>query len=344
MPFRKTAFALFILLLVVANIFGQKAQENEKPTIFDWCYAPGELLEIEIQTNLDSLVEFKMTNSEVEGVVTLRNNHEESAVLPAKLRARGRFRRRLCDFPPVKIDFDKDDLEDMGLKKTDDYKLVTHCFNSRAGDENVLKEYLTYRLYQQLTEKSFRVQLLKIRYLNEKGRKKATAYGFLIENEDEIAERLNSELIEDRYNVSRDSLEAFTLDLHDLFQYAVSNTDWNLPMVRNMKLFWRPADQEFFVVPYDFDFSGLVNTDYALPNADLGQKNVRERHFMGAADSPEELADALALMRSNRERLRNMIMDFEPLSKSERKDMVEYLDSFYESLTNGAFKADLMKE
>ena len=58
--------------------------------------------------------------------------------------------------------------------------MVTHC---QYGNEDYLfKEYLIYKLYNVLTDNSFRVRLVKIEYINT--HKKANpikTYAFLIE-------------------------------------------------------------------------------------------------------------------------------------------------------------------
>lgn len=341
---RKITITLCLFFTVISIGVAQTADKQKKETIFDWFYAPDQAIEVEFQTNLDSLVSYKMTNKKIPGVLTIANAEEQSRVLPASIRSRGRFRRRLCEFPPIKIDFDKDTLAQYGLRATDEYKLVTHCLQGKSGDENVLKEYLVYRLYQELTDRSFRVQLAKIKYLDERGKRYTTAYGFIIENEKELARRLNSELIEDRYNIAVDSIMPSSIHCHDLFQYMICNTDWNLPMVRNMKMLWDPAAEAHFVVPYDFDFSGLVNTSYSVPNADIGQKDVRERHYMGIAAAEADLSETLAIFRSRRNALLKMIKDFNLLNSIDRRDMMQYLDSFYESLEDGTFRTDLVKD
>lgn len=296
-------------------------------------------MEAQIQTDIESLTAQKMTNEEVRGTMTITNVAGETMEIPVNLRARGRFRRRLCDFPPLKLDFDKGILKDNNLNDFDEYKLVTHCLASGFGNEFVLKEYLTYRLYQILTDHSFRVQLFRIKYLGEDGKRYSSSYGFVIEDEKEIAKRLGGKLIEGRFNVAQDSFIRAELHRHDVFQYMVCNTDWSLPMLRNMKLIWDPDRQAYFVVPYDFDFSGLIQTPYAVPNADLGQKSIRERHFMGIADSVEELQPTLDLFQSKREEILAYIKGFKRLPGAKRRDMMNYVKTFYKSLEDGTFQA-----
>ncbi|MBK9492182.1 MAG: hypothetical protein IPO07_27855 [Haliscomenobacter sp.] len=58
--------------------------------------------------------------------------------------------------------------------------MVTHCIeNKTIGNEQLLKEFLTYRLYNLLTDKSYRVQLIQITYVDSNGKDKEKRYGFL---------------------------------------------------------------------------------------------------------------------------------------------------------------------
>lgn len=337
---RRTTLKFLFLILNVPIAIGQPSGDpNASRSLLDWFYAPEELLEAQIQTDIELLTAQKMTNEEVRGTMTITNAAGETLEIPVDMRARGRFRRRLCDFPPLKLDFDKSVLNDNNLNDFDEYKLVTHCLASGFGNEFVLKEYLTYRLYQILTDHSFRVQLFRIKYVGEDGKRYSTSYGFVIEDEKEIANRLGGKLIEGRFNVAQDSFIRSEMHRQDVFQYMVCNTDWSLPMLRNMKLIWDPDRQAYFVVPYDFDFSGLIMAPYAVPNADLGQKSIRERHFMGVAKSVEELQPTLDLFRSKREEILAYIKGFKRLPGAKRRDMMNYVKSFYKSLEDGSFRA-----
>ena len=88
-----------------------------------------------------------------------------------ELRLRGKSRRRICIFPPLKLKFPETLLDSLGLDSHfNTLKLVTHCQNSVINEHMILREYLAYRLYNQLTDKSFRVQLVEITYVDT-GRK-----------------------------------------------------------------------------------------------------------------------------------------------------------------------------
>ena len=49
--------------------------------------------------------------------------------------------------------------------------------------------------------------------------------------------------------------------LASVFQYMIGNFDWHITRLHNVKMF---SDEEnHFMLPYDFDYSGFVNAHYA---------------------------------------------------------------------------------
>jgi len=98
---------------------------------------------------------------------------------------------RSCPFPPIRLNPQKGEPRGTVFDGQDKLKLVTHCHDWDSFEQNVLEEYLVYRIYNQLTDVSFRVQLVEITYLDTGGENDPlTRMGFLIENEDAMASRV----------------------------------------------------------------------------------------------------------------------------------------------------------
>ena len=68
--------------------------------------------------------------------------------------------------------------------------MVTHC--KSGNEEYLLKEFLVYKLYNVLTDNSFRVRLVKVDYISTAKNSKYWSYAFLIEPIDMLAERTKS--------------------------------------------------------------------------------------------------------------------------------------------------------
>ena len=286
-----------------------------------------------LRTDLVVLLEESKTDAAHPAVLSWETRTGQAEEWPLKISARGKYRRRVCDFPPLRLKFDRDDLERRHLNRHNKLKLVTHCLDDRAeGQTNLLREYLAYQLYQAITPYSYRVQLVKIHYVDENRRVNGfRRYAFLIEDTDDMAERIGGEECDACMNPSPQVLDRRAENLHALFQFMIGNTDYSLPMVRNMKLVTM-ADGRLVPVGYDFDFAGLVNAAYALPASELGQVHVRQRIFLGMYVEDSIMQENIALLRRQRQHLEAVIDDCKLLLTEERDDMLYFLNGFYTEL------------
>lgn len=327
---RRTLILLLTQLLMVGSAFSHSF--NNSRTIFDELERE-EVLKVTLRADFSLLLADRHTDEAEKATFTYEDQDGREQTLEAKLELRGKYRRRICEFPPLMIKFKKNELRARGLSDHNDLKLVTHCLEDKLpGNENVLREYLAYKLYNQLTDRSYRVQLVRITYEDESGTiGRTTRYAFLIEDTDEMAERLGGEEFE-KMNPSASELVTETENLLAAFQYMIGNEDWSLQMGRNVKLV-RPLDGSPLIpVPYDFDFSGLVNASYAKPNTDIGLSSVRERAFLGEPRETEVLTKTLSLFKEKKEELYDTVRSFNALSRSMRGDIIQYLESFYDSM------------
>ncbi len=125
------------------------------------------------------------------------------------------------------------------------------------------------------------------------------------------------------------------MDRMALFNYMIGNTDWSVPNQHNCKIL-NPhtfsATPLGIIVPYDFDYSGLVDADYAIPYEALGLESVRERRYVGICRSEETFTKALEEFVEKREEFYNIINDFPLLSDKEKLKMTRYLDQFYDGI------------
>jgi hypothetical protein len=158
----------------------------------------------------------------------------------------------------------------------------------------LLKEYLAYKIYERLNpDYHVRARLVKVTIRDAHVEKTLpTTWALLLEHEEELQARLNGKILE-TYNIHTDSLHQEYTALNALFQFLIGNTDWNMGDNRNIYLF-RPWNGKVIPIPYDFDFSGLVNAPYALPNSTLGLRSVRDRALMRKGITSGDLKKALA--------------------------------------------------
>ncbi|MEO1626706.1 MAG: hypothetical protein AAFV25_16245, partial [Bacteroidota bacterium] len=248
--------------------------------------------------------------------------------------------RKLCSFPPIMLKFKKNDLLGMGLDSAyNKVKLVTHCMDDPEGEQYLLKEYLAYNLYNQLTERSLQVKLFRIRYVDSKGNQPdEIKYGFLIENHHEMAQRIQGKAFK-QYGTTAKDYQAKAYAQMVLFQYMIGNTDWGAEIMRNIKLI-RPNQQGqgIIPVPYDFDFSGLVNSNYAKPNPDFEElETVTQRRIMAQCSAEKDLLDAVALFNKRQRNLFQTVIGFELLPDKERGRVARYLGEFFKLINDPSF-------
>lgn len=306
-----------------------QGQAIDKKTFF----LTDSLIEMTIVTDLKKLVNGKeKKNFEkhfIPAAITFHFSDNERITDTAEIRARGEFRREECYMPPVMINFKRDGAT--ALRKLGRLKLVWPCDNTGYYEQLVLKEYLVYRIYGLLTEKSFRTRLVKVHYkdVSEKIRPHTT-YGFFIEDVDDMAKRNDCKEVEDeKFFTELTNRKQATLIF--LFQYMIGNTDWAVSVYHNIKLIRNRPDSLSapYLVPYDFDCNGLVNPDYAVPPPELELVSVRQRAYRGFPRTMAELEEVMELLKKNRAAMDSLIMNCRPLLKTYKKEMTDYLDEFF---------------
>ena len=87
-------------------------------------------------------------------------------------------------------------------------------------------------------------------------------------------------------------------------------------------------------IPFDFDFSGLVNAPYAAPPSHLPITEVRHRYYTGLCHPPGVLDKAIAHVQSRREEIFALIENQPELSDKGRRDATRYIRYFYDILDN----------
>ena len=252
--------------------------------------------------------------------------------LPLGIAKRGVTRKSICDFPPIKFKFQTDTLERRGYSKMDTYKFVTHCMPD--GDELVVSEFLAYKLFNHFTDKSFRVKMVKIKYDDLSGRllhlKDSVHYGFIIEEDEELAYRLDAKLIEGDIDLKYIDRQQYAEMV--VFQYMIGNTDWNLKRRHNIKWIQGKDAPILFPLPYDFDFSGLVNAPYAAPHPTMPIKTVRERFLQWRGKTKVVLDEICEGMIADKENILNIVKKEVHLSSEKKTEIMDYLNSFFEEI------------
>ena len=299
-------------------------------------FEDSEVVEVSLTGPLSTLFETEDDRAELPFSFTVSG--AEHAV---KVRLRGKSRRRVCKFPPLRLNFSSGGTSQSVFEGQDKLKLVTHCRGNRAAQVNVLEEYTAYRIFNLLSDVSYRVRLLHVTYTDTDGGLKENSfkrYGFVIEPASGLAARVGGQLAEVP-GVSLSSLNAEQAATVFIFQYLVGNTDWSLvtndlddSCCHNGDLVDVGSDR--YYVPYDFDLSGLVNARYARPDPSLRIKKVTQRRYRGFCLPGDSLENALSKIMARRPDIMAAVSQLPDLSQKEIAVMTRYIEKFFAAATD----------
>ena len=276
----------------------------------------------------------KMRNERKKGMyqpatATITTPNEASVTEEIELYARGNFRRQNCRMPGIMIHFKSEYSPKLkGIKKI---KLVCGCSSKSLDEQLLLKEYLIYKLYNLLTEKSFEAKLVQLTYQDSKNSMKTyTQYAFFIEDVDDMANRNNCYEIENK-TFATEATDRKQTTLLSIFQFMVGNTDWSVPVYHNIKLI-QPVNDSIakpYAVPYDFDYCGLVDAYYAIPHPSLQLEKITDRLYRGFPRTMDEIQETLNLFRKKKDTILNEVASFQLLNNHSRAAMLKYINDFF---------------
>ncbi|MCK5134506.1 MAG: hypothetical protein KAR19_01865 [Bacteroidales bacterium] len=259
---------------------------------------------------------------------------------PVRVKARGIYRRDNCTTPPFWLNIRYSGIETEELKDVRRMKMVTRCRGAQQYSDYVLREYLVYRIYNLISPYSFRTRLVRLRYIDTGRKNKMTeSWAFLIEPNEILAARFNARIVKsDKLSIR--TVNRDIMDQMAMFQYMIGNGDYSVTGQHNLKILAmnRPGGPVGFVpVPYDFDYTGLVNAHYAIPGENLGINSVRERYFLGPCRSKLVHLEAISDLESFRKEIIELINEFELLDEEAKLDMTDYIEGFFSQASRERF-------
>ena len=262
-----------------------------------------------------------------------RDNEGAERRIGVSLRSRGRFRDETgdCSLPALFVFF-RDGTAGTLFEGQSMLPLTTHCRTPLQYEQYVLKEHLAYRIYNLLTDKSLRTRLAHLTYHDTSGRTESlTRYAFFVEHFDSLAERHDAVVWKpERFDVlDADPAEMATLDV---FEYMIGNTDWSAIFGHNVVLI-RDAAGRATAVPYDFDFSGLVDADYASVAPELPIRDVRQRWFRGVCRPDTDWPRAFTAFEELRGAIEQLTGELD-LASADHDQARTYLDDFFATLSS----------
>ena len=338
---RTTAFVLVTAMLQVGGLQAQDSQA-ETTAADAPLFASLDPLTLTIRAPFETLFKDRSDDAP-ELPATLIYEGPDGAVtlnLTVELRGRTRRQRRVCNFPPIRLDFPRSEMAGTLFAGQNRLKLATQCQAGRDQYEQyVLLEYLIYRAYNVLTDISFKVRLASITYEDtDEKRDTITRYAFIIEDERAVAARHGWEALEVPV-LSAEYYDPDQLAMLDVFQYMIGHTDWSAfgpepgedECCHNGKIIGSMTGW-VYPVPYDFDFAGLINARYAEVNEALGIRRVRQRIYRGICRDSEDLARTLQTFNQKQQDIYAVFQNQPDLEEKQVEQAIKYLDEFYKTI------------
>lgn len=335
-------FAIPLLLILLAGPTGLSAQEeaSKPPKLFE----SEDTISFTLTAPWGKLVRDKRNQDPYPATIVYQDANGQQLTHPLTVERRGIKRQAACRFPPIRLRFDKSDVKGTVFRGQKSLKMVTHCEKSARFDQYYRLEMLAYRIYNLLTDYSFRVRPLVVIYTDsETGKDIEERFAFLIEDDSDVAKRNGLKKLEIA-KVAPSRLEQDILSLFSLYQLLIGNVDFS-PLsgpdpqecCHNVKLIAKePLEKGDFIVPvpYDFDSAGIVNPPYAAPPNTLGINSVTQRLYRGYCSHNDTLEGARSKILDNKQAIMDVINNDPLLNASFKKKTARYLEKYFDIIAD----------
>lgn len=317
-----------ILLLLLTGILCAFTQNRSQS--FSDLFQSNEIMDIRLESDFKMVMRNKDDSTNFAAILSYASDNGEYKQIQLEIRTRGIQRKIECTFKPIKWEFNKKNVKGTIFKKQHSIKLVTHCRKKRVYEQNTILEYLVYRAFNVLTDSSFRVRPMNVNYVYS-GKKKDSIqkFGFMIERFKYMAERLDMTTFK-QLNFHSKRINIDYMNLVDVFQFMIGNTDYSVYKLHNVKLIIDTINKGApLAIPYDFDWCGLISASYAIPNSMFGTETVGDRVYRGFELDPIKLQKVFDHFNIKRIQIMELFANEPLLQKGEKKRVKKYLEAFY---------------
>jgi hypothetical protein len=196
---------------------------------------------------------------------------------------------------------------------------------------------------------SYRVRAADVTYRNSDKDGGLTRFGFLIEDIDDVAARnQRGELEVASKQVTASRLDPRAAGRAALLEYMIGNLDWDFlaaaageDCCHNSRLIagkdaTAATATGVVPLPYDFDYSGLVDAPYAVVPENLKVTSVTDRLYRGYCVSTAEMPAVIAEFQAKRGEMMGLINAEPRLSPRFRAKAAKFLDGFFAVLSDPA--------
>ena len=331
---------LYSIIIVFFTSFHPKAEVENHVYNENGLFSHDSVLNIRLTGNIRTLLRDRSDEGQYHAVsISYADEDGQTVSIPIRSKTRGNFRRQKsnCTYPPLLLNFVKKLTKNTLFEGQDKMKLVMPCTN----DEFVVREYLAYKLYNLVTEKSYKARLVRVSLFDvQKNKEEGNFFGILLEEDDQMAERNGMKIIEKKM-IQPQAIEKETFLKMTVFEYMIGNCDWSLPYLHNTRIMAFDSLSIPYVVPYDFDHSGFVSAPYAHPPEALNLSSTRERRYRGyCVEDLNEYKPIIDFYNRKKPEFYKTITDCPQASSRFVKSTISWLDDFYTTINNEKYLAN----
>ncbi len=293
-----------------------------------------ETLDLKMKFSIKDMKKNTNDSTYVDQVIWYKNEAGEWEELEVEMRTRGNFRLNNCYYPPMRMKVKKKQRKGTPFENNKNLKLVMPCSRASNADSYVIKELICYKLFDEVSEYTFSTRMVRLHFENEDDKKgEQEMIGFLIEDDDDVADRFNAKIVDDK-KILGTLLEDSAALRHDLFQLMIGNTDFSGLYKHNQKVMQL---DERTVVPlaYDFDMTGLVNPPYAQVSNLVDIEKVTDRLYRGFCRDEAKTQTIRQEFLEKEQILFSVVEKYSSwMSSAERKEVDRFLRDFFNILKN----------
>ncbi len=331
------AVTLFLSISLNANAQSDDSGPKHRPL-----YDDDSTLAVTIEGPLQTLMRKRDASEEFPAIFKYADADGIEHLFDIKLRVRGKYRakKETCNFAPLRVNFKKGQVKGTLFAGQNTIKLVTDCQSSKSRYQQILlKEYLAYKILNELSDRSFSTKMLRVTYIDTDGKKGSReSYAFFIEDKDHIGDRLGLELIKiPRTKYS--ALDPAQVNLVNVYEYFIANTDYSLvagpkdsDCCHNAVLYQKDS-APIVSIPYDFDHAGLVDAPYASPNPKFKIRSVRHRLYRGRCANNSHLNSTFQLFLAKRDNIGRLVTGLDGFDDRSVKRTMYFVDGFYKDIS-----------
>lgn len=333
---------IYILLIfqfsLFSNTYAQETPKTDDSKKVSKLFRNQEALPIKLSYSTKSIKKDTNDSTYIKTALSYKLEDDSWKTLDVELRARGNFRRKHCYFAPIKIKIKKETSKKTLFKGHKKLKLVLPCLIQKDNNDNVIKEYMAYKLYELISPYNFKTRLVDITLTEPKGKKTKThnIKGFLIEDDKKVANRHKGKIVERSINpLAQNHLTSVQ---NSFFQFMIGNIDFSTAKQHNAKLLY--IDKNIFPIPYDFDMCGMVNASYATvsqtKNNAIHITSVTQRQYRGFKRVPSIISQVRQEFLQNKNKMIAIVDSFETSFENQKEfeKCREFILSFFNIISN----------